>query len=93
MWPDVEFFKLNREPADVDRVSVAREVAEGSRPFLRVRGRPASGSRRKRRWNACGSAWRNPSFEMQFSMPDQWSRHSGGINRTVWPSAWSSRDQ
>src|SRR5260370_39487027 len=33
MWPDVEFFKLNREPADVDRVSVAREVAEDRGPF------------------------------------------------------------
>src|SRR5260370_19505990 len=33
MWPDVEFFKLNREPADVDRVSVAREVAEDRDPF------------------------------------------------------------
>ncbi len=33
MWPDVEFFKLNREPADVDRVSVALEVAEDRGPF------------------------------------------------------------
>src|SRR6266478_9878444 len=33
MWPDVESFKLNREPADVDRVSVAREVAEDRGPF------------------------------------------------------------
>src|SRR5260370_35766727 len=33
MWPDVEFFNLNREPADVDRVSVAREVAEDRGPF------------------------------------------------------------
>jgi hypothetical protein len=24
MWPDVEVFNLNREPADVDRVSVGR---------------------------------------------------------------------
>ena len=31
-WPDVGFFKLNREPADVDRVSVAREVAEDRGP-------------------------------------------------------------
>ena len=33
MWPDVEFFKLNREPADVDQVSVVREVAEDRGPF------------------------------------------------------------
>src|ERR1035437_115053 len=32
-WPDVGFFKLNGEPADVDRVPVAREVAEDRGPF------------------------------------------------------------
>jgi hypothetical protein len=57
-WPDVGFFKPNREPADVDRVPVAREVAEDRGP-VRVPGRPASGSRRERRWSVCGSVWQN----------------------------------
>jgi hypothetical protein len=60
MWPDVEFFKLNREPADVDRVSVAREVAEESRPFCGCGdGRRAArgGSGAGTRAGALGGTW------------------------------------
>ena len=40
-------------------------------------GRPASGSRRKRRWNACGSVWRNLV---------------GKIDQVLWPE-FSELDQ
>jgi len=43
----VEFFKLKREPADVDRVSVAREVAK-IESFLRVRGAGERLARKRR---------------------------------------------
>ncbi len=59
MWPDVEFFKLNREPADVDRVSVAREVAEDRDPFCGCGDGRRAARGRKRHWNAFGSVWRN----------------------------------
>jgi hypothetical protein len=79
MWPDVEFFKLNREPADVDRVSVAREVAEDRGPFCGcgdgrrpARGGSGAGTRAER---LAELGRQDPSIEMQFSMPDQWSRH------------------
>src|SRR5258707_14198114 len=79
MWPDVEFFKLNREPADVDRVSVAREVAEDRGPFCgcgdgRRAARGGSGAERVRE-RLAELGRQDPSIEMQFSMPDQWSRH------------------
>src|ERR1700682_6381200 len=48
-----------------------------SRPFSRVLERPASGSRRQRRVRErlAELGRQDPSIEMQFSMPDQWSRH------------------
>src|SRR5882672_7868240 len=79
MWPNVEFFKLNREPADVDRVSVAREVAEDRGPFA---GAGTAGERlaaeaalERVRERLAELGRQDPSIEMQFSMPDQWSRH------------------
>src|SRR6266446_4525716 len=59
MWPDVEFFQAQPRACRCrPSLSCARSCGR-SRPFLRVRGRPASGSRRKRHWNAFGSVWRN----------------------------------
>src|SRR5258708_12192238 len=52
-WPDVGFFILNREPADVDRIPVAREVTEDRGPFRECRDgrRPARGA------SSPGTAW------------------------------------
>ena len=59
MWPDVEFFETQPRTCRCrPSLSCARSCGR-SRPSLRVRGRPASGSRRRQRWNACGSVWRN----------------------------------
>src|SRR3984957_21304524 len=69
----------NPETADVDRIPVAREVAEDRGPV-----RWGRDGRRTARWEAALERVRarlgelsrqDPSIEMQFSMPDQWSRH------------------
>src|SRR6202041_572833 len=60
MWPDVEFFKLNRGPADVDPVPVAREVTEDRGPFRGCRdGRRAApgGNRAGKRAGALDGTW------------------------------------
>src|SRR5260221_1612123 len=66
MWPDVEFFKLYREPADVDRISIAREVAEDRGPFCRCGdGRRAArgGSGAGTRAGAVGGNWSAKSVD------------------------------
>src|SRR5712691_2894521 len=79
MWPDVEFFKLNREPADVDRVSVAQKLRKIEALFA---GAGTAGERiaaeaalERVRERLAELGRQDPSIEMQFSMPDQWSRH------------------
>jgi hypothetical protein len=66
-------------PADVYRVPVAREVAEDRGSF---RGAGTAGERlaaeaalQRVRERLTELGRQDPSIEMQFSMPDQWSRH------------------
>src|ERR1700694_4768235 len=76
-WPDVGLFKLNREPADVDRVPVAREVAEDRGPFRGCRdGRRAArgGSGAGKPAGGCCGEWGGGVGEVlwrEFSELDQ----------------------
>ena len=78
-WPDVGLFILNRQPADVDRVPVARELQKIEALFA---GAGTAGERLaaeaglervQERLTELGR--KDPSIEMQLSMPDQWSRY------------------
>src|SRR5713101_6402483 len=89
MWPDVEFFKLNREPADVDRVSVAREVAEDRGPFCGCGdGRRAArgGSGAGTRAGAFGGTWSARSVNCD-AVLDAGSMVAPFVSRLV-PAVW-----
>lgn len=74
------WFLKTASPADVYRIQLCEKLRKiealfaGGRSGRRAaHGGEAALERVRERLTELG--WQNPSIEMQFSMPDQWSRH------------------